>query len=298
MQVSQAAEPLYVNSSCLSRQRQPSDVELGVPNGLADYSIFGVTWWEERNFWRHQYLVIHAFHVIHETSVFVRVERQKWDWFRLSGNLHQHVVLCDEELPLTTNSTPRARYIVHPDRAVKADHTLRRLGSIIDSINSISPAYKLVSLNCWWFAGLCFQMLVDHSGTAVTVYEHQSLWRRRKLDSLGTERLPWRLYQGNWIWHVLTFVIVLSDLCSVVPILSIFLSPAVLGLVVLTYCTAFTWHTRSTARAHRERHGAKLPKLNIRQEVNSFVSGWFKILYIVFLQSTLFTVMLFIPSSK
>lgn len=100
------------------------------------------------------------------------------------GNASQHVEISDREIDLTRNSTPLAGYTVDLHHAVQVQHNLKRLGEIVDAIETAAPRYVISNLICWWFTGCCFRYLVRtlRRPDYVRAYRYSSLWSRRQID--------------------------------------------------------------------------------------------------------------------
>ncbi|KAG9035935.1 hypothetical protein FRB95_010143 [Tulasnella sp. JGI-2019a] len=133
-----------------------------IPGIPRDFKLADVSWWQQSNTWHHQFLVVHAESARAPESVFVRLERDKSDWFHWRrGNTGSTVRLSSTLEGLTQEAHRIASFtVVQP----QYDCDLPLLGRLVQVVNEESPIYFLPTLNCYWFAFTCFERLGSRLG--------------------------------------------------------------------------------------------------------------------------------------
>lgn len=221
-----------MNYDILSGVFHPEAAQLGLCSSISEYLIIEVTWWEERTWWRHQYLVIQAVGGSLGRSIYIRVERDKWGfnwWTLVKGNLTQYVSLSDQDFALTVGSAPLARFSVEAERARSTGCTLDCLGRMIRLLDRISPTYTIVPFNCWLFASGCFINLLETLGPEVTAYRYYSMWCRRILDKAELHDLEMISVSGN----LMPYVVLIWSLLINIFFVSIYIVDAPLWAYVI-----------------------------------------------------------------
>ncbi|KAG8855018.1 hypothetical protein FRB96_007213 [Tulasnella sp. 330] len=135
-----------------------------IPGSPRDFTLVEVSWWQQSDMWKHQFLVIHSRSTTSSetASAFVRLEREKNAWFHWRrGNTNSTVRLAATLEGLTQDAVRIASFsITEP----QWDYHLPMLGELVRIVNERSPIYFLPTLNCYWFAFTCFERLGSRIG--------------------------------------------------------------------------------------------------------------------------------------
>lgn len=238
-------EPFKCNSDVLTRDNHPSARACGFRASTKDYIVTNVTWWEDRGWYRHRYIVVKAWYSPRSHILFVRIERGKWDWLRFGqGNLTQGVEICEQDRAITSDSTPLLDYTVRPYYISAASHSLRDIGLINDSLNNDSPVYKFVSSNCWWFSAQFFETLLnDLDPDMVMIHHYHSMWRRRRVSAEDVADLSVNFFMASLWLHFLgaacifvSIVGILTLVTGISPLtMNSFSAMVVGGVLVLSF---------------------------------------------------------------
>ncbi|KAG9030391.1 hypothetical protein FRB95_003990 [Tulasnella sp. JGI-2019a] len=151
----------------------------------SQYIITHVGWWQQKSFWKHQYVIVRAFvsQFGDSSTRYFRVERHKTGWFTLSNqNILDYILYSAAENDLTRDSTLVSDFEVsNPEEADRSGYSIEMLGHLINIINTEAPSYSLASVNCWWFAGCTFERLAQRLGpNRMRAYTSVSIWERRE----------------------------------------------------------------------------------------------------------------------
>ncbi|KAG9003626.1 hypothetical protein FRB94_003015 [Tulasnella sp. JGI-2019a] len=136
---------------------------VSIPGNPHDFKIVRVTWWTERRGLKHEYLVLET-HVRKSgtlSRLFIRIERHKWLW--RSTVPDDSIRVAAKEDDLTEGSSLFAMFTVHNSVVDDASYyTLATLGFLLEVVSQSAPTYRLPTLNCYWFAELCFECILSH----------------------------------------------------------------------------------------------------------------------------------------
>ncbi|KAG9030387.1 hypothetical protein FRB95_003986 [Tulasnella sp. JGI-2019a] len=130
--------------------KQPEQCPMG--SDMLQYIITHVSWWQERCFWKHQYVVVRALvpRLGDSSTRYFRIERRETEWFNLSkANALDHVMYSAVEKELTHDSSIISCFeVANPEEAVQSEYSIEMLGNLINIINVETPPYTLPSVNC------------------------------------------------------------------------------------------------------------------------------------------------------
>ncbi|KAG8986267.1 hypothetical protein FRB93_005361 [Tulasnella sp. JGI-2019a] len=176
-------------SSCglehLMRRKQLAQCPMG--SDPSQYIITHVNWWQERCFWKHQYVIVRAMvpRLGDSSARYFRVERHKTGWFTLSKeNILDYILYSTVVEDLRHGSTLISDFeVTNLEEAVQSEYSIEMLGNLINIINAESPSYSLPSVNCWWFAGCIVERLAQRLGPSrMTSYRSVSLWEETEQE--------------------------------------------------------------------------------------------------------------------
>ncbi|KAG8854879.1 hypothetical protein FRB96_007279 [Tulasnella sp. 330] len=139
-----------------------------IPGAPHTFKLVGVSWWQQHDALRHQFLIIGAKSTTDPEAepVFVRIERDKTGWLAWRrGNINDTVRIASTLEALTR----RADRIVRLHTQPQDDCDLPMLSRLVQVINEESPVYFLPTLNCYWFAFTCFERLGSRMGGDVAL---------------------------------------------------------------------------------------------------------------------------------
>lgn len=193
------------------------------PGHPDDYLMAQVSWYQERGFWNHQYILITFQGRSSSTSalptLFVRLERDKTEWIHVwSKNLVHKIQASTYVNALTTESFRIAYYVVHPAVASQSKHAnLTFLGELVEAIQGYSSQYAFLSYNCWWFAGCCYDSIArlvkdDYSLVPEALHTRSSEPTPSEAATLFGAEIYFR---NQWpYWMLLGYVVVVLMLVS------------------------------------------------------------------------------------
>lgn len=132
----------------------------------AHYKVLSVSWWQEHETFRHQFLVIETESRAPPSPrvLWIRLERDKDTWTNLS--LNKEVRIAEALEDLSTGCNRIAKVTVNDIRYAHSPEglALSAVGHLLRVVHEESPRYILPTLNCWWFALCCFERLSERLG--------------------------------------------------------------------------------------------------------------------------------------
>ncbi|KAG8988151.1 hypothetical protein FRB94_001060 [Tulasnella sp. JGI-2019a] len=189
----------------------------------SQYIITHVNWWQERGFWKHQYVIVEALvpRIGDSSTRYFRVERHKTEWLALwNTNILDHISYSTLEVDLIPNSVLVAGFgVSNPEDPAQSEYNIEMLGRLIESINKEAPSYILPSVNRWWFAGCTIERLAARLGEdRMKPYRSVSVWAREEQTYQNLIKSCYLVYfHLHWPYWVLPLWTIL-DLLNLIRI--------------------------------------------------------------------------------